>query len=357
MEKFLSDEQIANMLDHWDSEDEFDLAVPTNFESEYEDSASEHSSHRSDTEMELDSHDESNASSDDEVPFSHLGSYTGKNGFKWSKIPPPASRTRAHNLIRHLPGIKGQALSNDNLNPLECWEVIFTKDIIDMKNKRELPKEFLPSKVRTEDSSNYGFTSDKTIVSYVPKKNQSVVLISSMHHEMESDPLTEKPEIIVFYNSTKGGVDSLDQKCTIFSVMRRTRRWPMVIFGTMMNISTVNSHVIWKASNPDGKMKRRDFIKDLGLSLIRPQIIKRKQQSATLSRELHGKIENFLGPSTSRSENADEPPSKRAKSGRCYICSRKDDRKYTKYCHKCEKFVCKNHYKDKVECIQCCQNK
>ncbi|GBP26488.1 hypothetical protein EVAR_85990_1 [Eumeta japonica] len=58
------------------------------------------------------------------------------------------------------------------------------------KNKRELPKEFLPSKVRTEGSSNYGFTSDKTIVSYVPKKNESVVLISSMHHEMETDPLT-----------------------------------------------------------------------------------------------------------------------------------------------------------------------
>ncbi|GBP26198.1 hypothetical protein EVAR_74960_1 [Eumeta japonica] len=62
MEKFLSDEQIANMLDHWDSEDDLDLAALTNFESEYEDSASEHSSHRSDTEMELDSYDESNAS-------------------------------------------------------------------------------------------------------------------------------------------------------------------------------------------------------------------------------------------------------------------------------------------------------
>ncbi|GBP26489.1 hypothetical protein EVAR_85991_1 [Eumeta japonica] len=132
MEKFLSNEQIAKLLDHWDSEDGLDLAAPTNFESEYEDSASEHSSHRSDTKMELDSHDESNASSDDGVPLSHLAPYTGKNGFKWSKTPSPASRTRAHNLIRHLPGIKGPALSNDNLNPLECWEVIFTKDIIDM---------------------------------------------------------------------------------------------------------------------------------------------------------------------------------------------------------------------------------
>ncbi|GBP72716.1 Neuroligin-1 [Eumeta japonica] len=56
MEKFLSDEQIANMLDHWDSEDDLDLAALTNFENEYEDSVSEHSSHRSDSEMELDSH-------------------------------------------------------------------------------------------------------------------------------------------------------------------------------------------------------------------------------------------------------------------------------------------------------------
>ncbi|GBP24911.1 hypothetical protein EVAR_12575_1 [Eumeta japonica] len=162
MEKFLSDEQIANMLDRWDSEDDLDLAAPTNFESEYEDSASEYNSHRSDTEMELDSHDESNASSDDEGSLSHLASYTGKNGFKWSKTPPPASRTRAHNLIRHLPGIKGPALSNDNLNPLECWKVIFTRyyrHLVDQlkakeltyvgtlsKKKREFVKEFLPSK-------------------------------------------------------------------------------------------------------------------------------------------------------------------------------------------------------------------
>ncbi|XP_077300696.1 uncharacterized protein LOC143921322 [Arctopsyche grandis] len=54
------------------------------------------------------------------------------------------------------------------------------------KNKREIPKEFLPSKHRLLHSSLFGFTSTKTLVSEV-----------SSHEE-------KKPEIIMFYNKTKG---------------------------------------------------------------------------------------------------------------------------------------------------------
>jgi len=49
-------------------------------------------------------------------------------------------------------------------------------------------------------------------VPYVPKPNKAVVLISSEHH---SDAIVEsndsKPEIILFYNKTKGSVDAFDQ--------------------------------------------------------------------------------------------------------------------------------------------------
>lgn len=38
------------------------------------------------------------------------------------------------------------------------------------KNKREIPKEFLPSKTRPVGSTIYGFTSNKTLISRVPKK-------------------------------------------------------------------------------------------------------------------------------------------------------------------------------------------
>lgn len=47
--------------------------------------------------------------------------------------------------------------------------------------------------------------------SYVPKRNPSVVLLSSMHHSHTVDIDSGKPEIILFYNETKGAVDTIDQ--------------------------------------------------------------------------------------------------------------------------------------------------
>lgn len=39
------------------------------------------------------------------------------------------------------------------------------------RNKREIRKEFLPARSRPVQSSSFGFVRDKTLVSYVPKRN------------------------------------------------------------------------------------------------------------------------------------------------------------------------------------------
>lgn len=88
------------------------------------------------------------------------------------------------------------------------------------KNKGEIPQEFLPQKKRPVGSSLFGFTNQCTIVSYVPKKNKAVILYSSMHHGDETNEVTGKPVIIDDYNNTKGGVDSVDQKCSVYSSSR-----------------------------------------------------------------------------------------------------------------------------------------
>jgi hypothetical protein len=90
------------------------------------------------------------------------------------------------------------------------------------KNKRFLPPQFLPNRSPPVDSSIFGFQSDKTIVSYVPKRSKAVILISTMHHHATIDDDTKKPEIIMFYNDTKSGVDSLDQKCPIMAFLVQT---------------------------------------------------------------------------------------------------------------------------------------
>lgn len=72
-------------------------------------------------------------------------------------------------------------------------------------------------------------------------------LISSMHHTQVIVPETQKPEIIAFYNTTKGSVDALDEKCTAYSTIRRTRRSPLAIFYILLNVSMVNGYVIFTA--------------------------------------------------------------------------------------------------------------
>lgn len=142
------------------------------------------------------------------------------------------------------------------------------------KNKGAIPQLFLPHKDRLVSSSLFGFQSDKTLVSFVPKKNKAVILLSSTHHNDAINSSTKKPEVIHFYNNTKAGVDALDEKCANYSTSRRTRRWPMVIFYSMLNIASVNSHILYKTAKPN-ESTRAVFIKKLALELCKPLVCRR----------------------------------------------------------------------------------
>ena len=97
------------------------------------------------------------------------------------------------------------------------------------KNRRELPKEFV-SKISVAGTSLFGFHEDATLVSYAPRRNKRVVLLSSEHSRSDIDVQTGKPEIILAYNKTKGGVDHLDEMCGAYTTRKRTQRWPKCVF-------------------------------------------------------------------------------------------------------------------------------
>jgi len=86
------------------------------------------------------------------------------------------------------------------------------------QSKREIQHEFTPARQHDEKSPIFVFTKDLTLVSYIPKKNKSVVLLSSLHHDSAICSDSGKPEIIEFYNKTKCVVDILDQMCARYKV-------------------------------------------------------------------------------------------------------------------------------------------
>ena len=79
------------------------------------------------------------------------------------------------------------------------------------KNKPELPVSFQQSRQRQVESTLFDFRENITIVLYVPKKNKVVNLISSAHDSAEISNDRGKPQIIIDYNHSKCGVDTLNQ--------------------------------------------------------------------------------------------------------------------------------------------------
>lgn len=76
---------------------------------------------------------------------------------------------------------------------------------------------------------------------YVQKVNKSVILLSTKHHGEEYDNETDKPEIIMDYNSSKGGVDTFRFLINHYSCRHRTVRWTQNIFIFMLDAAAQNA--------------------------------------------------------------------------------------------------------------------
>lgn len=216
------------------------------------------------------------------------------------------------------------------------------------KNKREIPPEFLPSKLRQPNSSLFGFQPEFTIVSYVPKKNKAVILLSTMHDTADIDGDTNKPEMIMDYNRTKGGVDCVDYKCASYTTTRRTRRWPLSLFFRHLDIAGINAFIIYTANHFDAPLRRKDFLKKLAFSLFEEQLAARAMIDS-LPKDLRLYLESYR-----LKEEVQCPPPER-KVGPCHCCGAKKNNKTTVRCVFCKNFVCKAHSKSETKCTQCLQ--
>lgn len=143
------------------------------------------------------------------------------------------------------------------------------------KNKPELPAEIFQVKGRAPLSSKFAFTDTTTVVSYCPKRNRNVILMSTLHKDAAvSSGSDKKPTIIHDYNKNKGGVDNLDKLTATYTCQRMTRRRPMVVFYNILDVSAYNALYCGatKGGTQPKKNKRRLFLEELGNSLVKPHI-------------------------------------------------------------------------------------
>lgn len=220
------------------------------------------------------------------------------------------------------------------------------------QNKPDIPKELKASPSREVGSSIFAFKNDVTLVSYVPKRNRSVIMLSTMHHDKSivEDHPKKKPEIITFYNSTKGGVDGMDQKVRYYTSKRQSRRWPFVLWTNMMDVAALNSYVVFSTQHPgyfpNRTDKRRLFLRELAEELVKPQMIMRLP-IPNLPKSVQDALKRCgVSKPTEEEVRAQEP-----KRRRCGFCPYDLHRKSTLTCSKCGKNVCKQH--SKLVCNSC----
>lgn len=189
-------------------------------------------------------------------------------------------------------------------------------------------------------------------------------------------------------------MDTVDKMLSCYSCKRKTNRWPMVVFSNIIDISALNALIIFKEVFPNWQTTqkttlRRNFLRELGLSLSQPYMNMRKgmprsESSASLlsaSREslnwrenspaIHSSSSSVSRESSMSREGSPtllptsfEIPHKRAKSvpsvpkgrSRCHICysekSANKNNMHETLCCLCTKGVCKSKHNRNV-CVKC----
>ncbi|CAH8586155.1 unnamed protein product [Dicrocoelium dendriticum] len=107
-----------------------------------------------------------------------------------------------------------------------------------------------------------------TLTSYQCRRNKSVLVFSSLHSNSSvQDSGKKKPETVLFYNSTKYGVDVLDQMTRALTVKSSSRRWPVQVFFNVLDLAGINSWIIYN-SVCGTKISRRSYLVGLSEELL-----------------------------------------------------------------------------------------
>lgn len=222
------------------------------------------------------------------------------------------------------------------------------------RDQREVPSCFLSGKSRPIGSTRLGFRNDATLASHVSQKGKAVIVLSTAHHDAKFNPWTKKPIIIEQYDAAKNAIDIMERTCAIYSVSKKTKRWPLAVFFVLLDVAGVNAQILYNASQTKFLQKyRRGFLKTLALALLKPHLQERANIK-TLPLNIQTKILHQDSDEDcqqidceqefpkKRSREIDEENSAKKKD-RCFICRQRKAMITTLKCNICSRFTCKRH--------------
>ena len=160
----------------------------------------------------------------------------------------------------------------------------------------------------------------------------------------------------MFYNATKGGVDTFDQTCASISCSRKTRRWPLCIFFGILNIVINNAYVLYRYNPENSKVSRRQFATELAMQLGRPFALQRLHNKRYLPRDVTSLICSVFEVQDITATPGSS--SKMEKKQRCHLCPSSSNTRTKIACSQCQKCSCPSHstyicHKCTVSVIEC----
>ncbi|XP_068204475.1 piggyBac transposable element-derived protein 4-like isoform X1 [Palaemon carinicauda] len=217
------------------------------------------------------------------------------------------------------------------------------------------PKPYTPSVMLTtplelgECVASYNYKDKVTLLCQRVKATKRIQILSTVHHNPTVIE-NQKSHIHIFYNATKGGVDTFDQICSALTCSRKTRRWPLCVFYGILNIVVNNSFYIHQ-NLPDNKLyNRRQFSADLAMELARDWALARLGQKRYLPRDVTYLICSVFEVREPEDEVQDAP--KRSdKRHRCPLCPSSSNARTKLLCAKCRRPACNSHVN--YVCDQC----
>ena len=143
------------------------------------------------------------------------------------------------------------------------------------QNRRELPpicKDTTPKRF----SSKVLINGQKTLTIYRCKPKKNVCILSTVHRRVEiGDNEKKLPETVQYYNSTKCGVDVLDQMSRLYTTRSPSRRRPVYIFYNVLDFAAINAFILFCTCN-SSKISRRCYILNLVKDLRSPYCATKK---------------------------------------------------------------------------------
>lgn len=243
----------------------------------------------------------------------------------------PTTETLSENVVLRLlePYTnKGRNVTTDNFfTSLKLAEKLKAKNtsIVGTMNRK---RREIPAKAK-DGGANLHHTfvmkhDDITLTVYQGKKQKNVILLSSLHPDVEVGTDRKKlPETVAFYNNTKCGVDTLDQMARMYSTKAGSRRWPVQVFYNVLDLAAINAWILYQ-SVIGKKISRHRFMLELAEEL------RTKPNPRTDARLVP---DAQPGPETAMVPRG-------CKRSKCQVGNPCKGNKTSEKCTQCQKFVC-----------------